>query len=67
VQEAEAAEVHLVLHVARHHRLRHAKAMKEAGCRLLIVATIGRPADPEEHQEGATIDMAERFTATARS
>ena len=53
VQEAEAAELHVVLHLARHHRLRHAEGHE--GSRLPPAdrgLRIGRPADPEEHQEG---------------
>ncbi len=53
VQEAEAAELHLDLHVARHHRLRHAEGHE--GSRLPAAdrgLRIGRPADSEEHQEG---------------
>ena len=51
--EAEAAELHVVLHVARHHRLRHAEG--DEGGRLPAAdrrLRIGRSADPEEHQEG---------------
>ena len=53
VQEAQAAELHLVLHVARHHRLRHAEGHE--GSRLPAAdrgLRIGRPADSQEHQEG---------------
>ena len=51
--EAEAAELHLVLHLARHHRLRDAQG--DEGGRLPAAdrrLRIRRPADPQEHQEG---------------
>ncbi len=53
LQEAQAAELHLVLHLARHHRLRHAEGhersrLPAADCGLRI----GRSADSQEHQEG---------------
>jgi uncharacterized membrane protein len=59
LQEAEAAELHLVLHVARHHRLRHAQG--DEGRRLPADdrrLRIRRPADPQEHQEGRHVEMA---------
>jgi len=43
------------------------KAMKEAGCRLLIVGyESGDPQILKNIKKGATIDMAERFTANCR-
>ena len=53
LQQAEAAELHVVLHLARHHRLRDAQGHE--GGRLPAAdrgLRIGRPADPQEHQEG---------------
>jgi len=43
------------------------KAMKEAGCRLLIVGyESGDPQILKNIKKGATVDMAERFTANCR-
>ena len=43
------------------------KAMKEAGCRLLIVGyESGDPQILKNIKKGATIDMAERFTANCK-
>src|SRR5260370_16864670 len=43
------------------------KAMKEAGCRLLIVGyESGDPQILKNIKEGATVDMAERFTANCK-
>ncbi len=53
LREAEAAQLHVVLHVARHHRLRDAEG--DEGSRLPASdrrLRVGRSADPEEHQEG---------------
>ncbi len=52
VQEAQAAELHLVLHVARHHRLRHAEG--DEGSRL--------PAA----DRGLRIGRSSRFSRTSR-
>ena len=44
------------------------KAMKEAGCRLLIVGyESGDPQILKNIKKGATVEMARRFTATAKS
>src|SRR5260370_33862223 len=43
------------------------KAMKEAGCRLLIVGyESGDPQILKNIKKGATVDMAERFTANGK-
>ena len=63
MREAEAAEPHLVLHVARHHRLRDAEG--DEGSRLPAAdrrLRIRRSADPEEHQEGRHRRTARQFT-----
>ena len=53
VRKAQAARPHLELHLARHHRLRHAQGHE--GGRLPAAdrgLRVRRSADPQEHQEG---------------
>ena len=63
LRKAEAAELHVVVHVAGDYGLRHAEGDEGSGRRLLIVGyESGDPQILKNIKKGATIDMAQRFT-----